>query len=74
MPALLLQSFNDPNIAHSTVAKGFQRPRRIEDFAGTTLALSEVMSVKFWSVRPGWTETATLPRDVACLPFLCDLE
>jgi hypothetical protein len=35
------------------------------------LALSDVVSAVFWSVGLGWTVTATLLRDVACLPFPC---
>ena len=42
-----------------------------EDFAGMALALSDVVSAMFWSVGLGWTVTATLLRDVACLPFPC---
>jgi hypothetical protein len=34
-----------------------------------TLALSDVIGAMFWSVKLGWTVTATLLRDVACLPF-----
>ena len=34
-----------------------------------TLALSDVVRAMFWSVRLGWTVTATLLRDVACTPF-----
>jgi hypothetical protein len=30
-------------------------------------SLFGVMSAMFWSVRLGWTATATLPRDVACI-------
>ena len=37
--------------------------------AGMTLALSDVVSAGFWPVGLGWTVTATLLRDVACLPF-----
>jgi hypothetical protein len=40
-------------------------------FAGTTLALSGVIGAMFWPVRLGRTVTATLLRDVACLPFPC---
>ena len=36
-----------------------------------TLGLSDVVSAVFRSVGLGWTVTATLLRDVACLPFPC---